>query len=386
MRMADPSPGSRLLRLAAMALLWAPLAVEARPPRLHVVEIADHRAGAPPLCPGVRLVKGGIALSGQISRAIRAGGSPAVEVVGRIRSLAEARHLVLVRAVDGCRLLVAGRRLPAPGRLDAALGRPAGVEGWRTEPDGTALVVAKPRARCRIEPGGGSCLGPAGRGRCDLRVHYYGVRKVRGTAARRRVRALQAGDAASGRFLAPGDVAEYRVQVPGPGVLIVELRGEADPQAVAVELRASDGSPLGRTRARLAGAGTVSARLTYRGTGPAAYDVRFLYNPQAPVRCALRVRPAGRGLLEATVEVVNAGRTRYPLAEPGPGTVTWRVGDEVVAGAHPGAPPPMVFLEPGERRHYTARLALPAGARPADLRASYQPNPRLTLECLRGGP
>jgi len=183
--------------------------------------------------------------------------------------------------------------------------------------------------------------------------------------ARRRVRALQAGDAASGRFLAPGDVAEYRVQVPGPGVLIVELRGEADPQAVAVELRASDGSPLGRTRARLAGAGTVSARLTYRGTGPAAYDVRFLYNPQAPVRCALRVRPAGRGLLEATVEVVNAGRTRYPLAEPGPGTVTWRVGDEVVAGAHPGAPPPMVFLEPGERRHYTARLALPAGARPA---------------------
>ncbi len=370
---------------AAALLLAAATAAQARLPAAHVVEVADWREGFPAPCPDAVVRERSLHVSARLARAVQAGGGPGVEVVGAVRRLEEATRLVLVRTLEGCRVIVARGKLPGPPRAEAVLGGPLGLRGWRAEPDST-LVLSREGAACRLERGHGACLGarPTPEQGCPVRLHYYGVlplylaEELHEPPPRR----VEAGGAASGRFAGQGDRARYRVRVPGPGSLLVEYRSDAGPGSIGIGIRDGAGRSLGSGMVTLRAASELLVTLTHLGSGPAAYDVGFLYTPKRPLACTTRVRALGGRRVQATVEVTNRGRTRHPAALPGTGTVTWLLEGEVLAGAHPGQPPRTVFLEPGERRSHSAVLELPPGADPAGLRAAWRAGPRLTVECV----
>ncbi len=368
----------------AAVLLAATGAADARVPAAHVVELADWREGFPAPCPDAVVRDRSLHVSARLARAVRAGGGRGVEVVGAVRRLEEATRIVLVRTLEGCRVLVARGKLPGPPRVEAVLGQPLGLRGWRAEPDAT-LVLSRAGAACRLERGHGACLGarPTPEQGCPVRLHYYGVLPLYLAEQVREPppRDVDAGGAASGRFAGQGDRARYRVRVPGPGSVLVEYRSDAGPGSIGVGIRDGAGRALGSGMATLPGAGELLVTLTHLGSGPAAYDVGFLYTPERPFACTTRVRPLGGRRVRATVEVANRGRTRHPANLPDAGTVTWLLGGEVLAGAHPGRPPRAVFLEPGERRSHSVVLELPPGADPAGLRAAWRAGPRLTLDC-----
>ena len=387
---AAPARASRARRprwrgaAVAAALLAAAGAAQARLPAAHVVEVADWREGFPAPCPDAAVRDRSLHVSARLARAVQAGGGPGVEVVGPLRRLEEATRIVLVRSMEGCRAIVARGKLPGPPRVEAVLGQPLGLRGWRAEPDAT-LVLSREGAACRVQRGHGACLGvrPTPEQGCPARLHYYGVLPLylEGETRDAPPREVAAGDAASGRFAGQGDRARYRVRVPGPGSLLVEYRSDAGPGSIGVGIRDGAGRSLGSGMATLHGAGELLVTLTHLGSGPAAYDVGFLFTPERPFACTTRVRPLGGRRVRATVEVTNRGRTRHPAALPGTGTVTWLLEGEVLAGAHPGRPPRTVFLEPGERRSHSVVLELPPGADAAGLRAAWRAGPRLTLDC-----
>ncbi len=398
LRSSRRSPLAAILTAAAMAapaLLLAAAAAWARAPAAHVVELADWREGFPPPCGLVRLRGRELIATRRFVEAVRAGGGPQVQVRGGVRRLEEADRIVIVRDADGCHVLVGRGRLPAPSRPEALLDLETGLRDWRAEPSAT-LVLARRGAVCRLKRGGGQCLGPPPNPEtgCPLRIHYYGILPIffedEPGIRPGQARDASAGGSASGRFAGTGDVTLFRVRVPGPGSLLVEYRSDAGPGSIGVDIADARGRSLGSGRVRLRAAGTLLVRLTHLGTGPAAYDVGFLYTPEAPVACSVRVQAPDGRTVAARLEVVNRGSTRHPVAEPDAGTVTWLLDGEVLAGARPGRPPRTVFLEPGERLHHTATLTLPAGKTPATLRATYAARANLVLDCLpvpeRDGP
>ncbi|HHQ42945.1 MAG TPA: hypothetical protein ENK20_11740, partial [Chromatiales bacterium] len=111
----------------------AATAAQARLPAAHVVELADWREGFPAPCPDAVVRDRALRVSARLARAVQAGGGPGVEVVGAVHRLEEATRLVLVRTLEGCRVIVARGKLPGPPRAEAVLGGPLGLRGWRAE-------------------------------------------------------------------------------------------------------------------------------------------------------------------------------------------------------------------------------------------------------------
>lgn len=154
---------------------------------------------------------------------------------------------------------------------------------------------------------------------------------------------------------------------------------DAGPGSLDMTIRDAAGLLLGTGGASVTGAGTVDVVFTYRGSGPADFDAGFLFNPDAPLVCMLKLRTGPGHTVEARLRVENRGNKPLMVMALDSGTMGGFVGRRLVAAAEPGRPLIRRLLAPGAGMDYGIRLDLPASAR--SLAAKVDTGVARTLSC-----
>ncbi len=348
--------GLRLAGLLVAALAAAD--ASGREPVARIVEVTLGD-GVPPPCEGVVFSGRVLHLDARLYRTHRAGGTHLI-LADDVPYLEEARHVVLVRHAEGCMLLAARNALPAPREVMDALGLPLPAFDWRVDAEGR-LFVRRAGVEYRLPGGGMIVLAETLTGL--VRMAYYGILPLYGAPGRPSARLVAIGDAVSDRFAGPGDVRTYVLEVLQAGMLVVEYRSAAGPGSVDIKIADKGGRTVGRGGAAFPGPGQARVNLQYRGVGPAAFDVSFLFNPDAPLRCTVQATVDAGETVKARLRLENRGDVPVTVQRPGRGTVRWYADGQLVGVARPGVLPRRRLLAPGEPLDYEARLALPSGVR-----------------------
>ena len=363
------------LLLIICAMLLHTEQAQAREPAAHVVEVTLGEGVPPPPCEGVAFGERVLHLDARLYRTQQAGGTRLV-LAGDVPYLEEAGHVVLVRHAEGCTLLAARDALPAPREVIDALGLPLPSFDWGVDAEGR-LSVRRAGADCTLSRGGVTVLAetPAGL----VRIADYGILPLYGTRKPLAARAVAVGGTVSGRFAGPGDARSYVLDLPQAGMLVVEYRSTAGPGSVDIEITDKDGRVVGSGGAFFPEPAKVQVMLHYRGTGPAAFDAAFLFNPDRPLRCTLQAAQAAAGAVRVRLRLENSGAAPVMVQQPGPGTVRWYADGRLAGVARPARRAAQRMLAPGEHIDYTAQLVLPAGA--DEISAEFDSGEAGTLRC-----
>ena len=345
-----------------VALLLLPVsALHAMTPAVRVVELAmPGPEGELALCVGLRLSRGEAWLAHPVTEAIRnRGQAPAGwRLQAETGTLESLRLLLLWRDARRCEILASDRtegRFPE-GWLDRA------SLPWSRWQLATSRFVLQGRQPLVLDGRQGwHGVLPTGQA---LRLYDHGwLELYAGRAQAPPASPVGVDDAVTLRLEGPGDLARFRFRAPVAGTLIVErtpgtlpglaLRIGRDADALA--LRGSLDLPAG-------GEGLIEVR--WQGSGPLQLDLGFLFVPDSPLRCRMRVEQLSDGRWQARLVLHNASRQVQWLAAPSAGTVTWLAGGAPVGVARPGRQPERIALAPGEAIRHEQLLQLPPNVIP----------------------
>ena len=280
-----------------------------------------------------------------------------------ISALEDVELAVMNRSVEKCTLWLATTGTPYPADLLPARGESTPAIS-QLEISADLLKFQNAGTTYQIPAGSEYCLVPidAKSPDCGLSLFHYGLFPLRDKVSRSITAEVRADSVHQGRFLAPGDRDTYAVQIPQPGMLIVEFDINTSPLMVDIAIKDPDGKEIGSGGAVFSAAQTAYVRLEYSGSGPADYDVGFLFNPDNLPSCRLKTEPTQGETMRAKLQLVN--ETPAPLSVPVPdaGSVSWEVDGRLWAGAHPGRAVELRLLQPGEEILYQTLLARPEKA------------------------
>ncbi len=185
-------------------------------------------------------------------------------------------------------------------------------------------------------------------------------------------------DVDSGIFEGPGDIRQYDVFIPKAGTLIVEYVVKKGPSFTALSMETKDLRRAPGGSMTLLHPGHIRVTFTYYGPGPSPYDIGFLFTPDEPLACALKLVSSRDSTLSIRLDVWNTFPEPVQAPLPDVGTIEWYGDGKLIAGAHPGRPSFQHVFPPQKHFSKTIDLKLPFPVRTLHARIQGQKSP---VEC-----
>lgn len=331
-----------------------PLIPFARNPSAVVVEMAyGNPEVALTLCPEIVIQSGSIHIS---SQPFATGKDEPFYASPGIQRLEDASVILILRTPETCRVIIGHDAGKIPSSWIKSLSDGL-LDQWQTYPDGRVSFSGKDRIT--LAPHTAEKL--KNRTNFPLRIYNYGRLEVYRHLPKPAAKPIALNSATTLYFAGPGDVKHFLIHSDRAGSLFIERTpGNMPWLTMLLGLSEKDLTPRGMMD--MPRDSQALAEFCYHGFGPAQIDVAFLFSPDIPIQCQIEITQENEGMVRAHLVLTNLTGKPVLIQKPEVGTVTWLLGDEIIA-AQPGKKPSPIVLAK-ERVDYEVSLDLPPGKVP----------------------